>query len=241
MDRAKGTHKSIIDTYNNHKPLARSYKVRYTDAYCAATISAAAIVCELTDIIPLECGCGQQIELFKKANRWVENDAHTPKIGDIIYYDWDDDGVGDNEGWPEHVGAVVEINGDDMVVTEGNIGGKVGQRKMKVNGKFIRGYGVPNYASKVSESASTETPGEPEPPKLNTVPLWVGSVTATILNVRTWAGQEYPNLKTWPRLAKNNLIDICDNIKAGDGSDWYYVRIDGRIFGFVSAKYIKKV
>ncbi len=35
---ANGTHKEIIDIYNAHRPLARGYKVRYTDAWCATTV-----------------------------------------------------------------------------------------------------------------------------------------------------------------------------------------------------------
>ena len=31
-NEADGSHKQIIDTYNAHKPLARGYKVKYTDA-----------------------------------------------------------------------------------------------------------------------------------------------------------------------------------------------------------------
>lgn len=29
---SNGSHKMIIDLYNNHKPLARGYKVKYTDS-----------------------------------------------------------------------------------------------------------------------------------------------------------------------------------------------------------------
>ena len=32
---ADGSHKKIIDIYNSHKPLARGYKLKYTDAWCA--------------------------------------------------------------------------------------------------------------------------------------------------------------------------------------------------------------
>lgn len=52
-------HKEIIDMYNSHKPLARGYAVTYTDAWCATFVSAVAIKCSLTDILPIECGCGQ--------------------------------------------------------------------------------------------------------------------------------------------------------------------------------------
>ena len=96
--------KRIIDTYNPMKPLPRNYPVTYKDAWCAATVSAAAIEAGLTDIIPRECSCARMIELFKKMKRWKEDDAYTPLPGDIIFYDWNDDGKGDNIGAPDHVG-----------------------------------------------------------------------------------------------------------------------------------------
>ena len=65
-------HKHIIDTYNAHQPLARGYKVKYTDAWCATTVSAAAIECGYTDIIPTECSCNKMIELLKKMDIWQE-------------------------------------------------------------------------------------------------------------------------------------------------------------------------
>ena len=68
----------------------------------------------------------------------------------------------------------------------------------------------------------------------------MGKVTANTLNVRTWAGTEYAQLKSYTTLAKGNLVDVCDTIKAKDGASWYYIRIAGKYFGFVSAKYIKK-
>ena len=76
---------------------------------------------------------------------------------------------------------------------------------------------------------------------LSKTPKWVGKVTANSLNVRTWAGTENPQLKSYPTLAKGNLIDVCDTVKAKDGSSWYYIRIAGKYYGFASAKYIKKV
>lgn len=79
------------------------------------------------------------------------------------------------------------------------------------------------------------------PTILSKTPKWVGKVTANKLNVRTWAGTEYAQLKSYPTLAKGNLVDVCDTIKAKDGASWYYIRIAGKYFGFVSTKYICKV
>lgn len=71
--------------------------------------------------------------------------------------------------------------------------------------------------------------------------LFTGQVTASSLNVRTWAGAEYPNIKKYPTLNKENEVDVMNfTQKASDGNSWYYIRIAGKYFGFVSAKYIKK-
>lgn len=145
LNESDGTHKSIIDLYNRHAPLARNYKVKYTDAWCATFGSALAIKLGYTDIIPTECGCGDQIELWKKIGCWVEDDRHVPEPGEYIYYDWNDTGLGDNTGWPEHVGIVEKVENNIITVIEGNYDNAVKRRVIKVNGKNIRGYGVPKY------------------------------------------------------------------------------------------------
>lgn len=144
-----GSHKFIIDTYNEHKPLARGYKVKYTDAWCATFVSAVAIAQGATAIIPTECGCGQMIELFKSLGCWVETDSYVPSPGDVIFYDWDDNGSGENKGYPEHVGIVQKVSGSALYVIEGNYGDSVKVRRLAVNGKYIRGYGIPKYSKKI--------------------------------------------------------------------------------------------
>lgn len=142
-----GSHKTIIDLYNKHKPLARGYKVKYTDAWCATYVSAVAIACDLTGIIPTECSCPQQIALFQKLGRWAESDSYVPSIGDIIYYDWNDSGIGDNKGVSDHVGIVATVNEKTLTVIEGNLSNAVSYRRISINGKYIRGYGIPDFAS----------------------------------------------------------------------------------------------
>jgi hypothetical protein len=98
------------------------------------------------------------IELFKKLGSWVENDARTPKPGDIIFYDWQDNGIGDNKGWSDHVGIVEKVSGTTITIIEGNKNNAVERRIINVNAKGIRGYGVPKYgtnSASVASSAST--------------------------------------------------------------------------------------
>lgn len=142
-----GSFKIIIDTYNAHKPLARGYAVKYTDSWCAAFVSAVAIKLGYTDIIPTECSCSKMIELLKKLGAFVEDDAYIPKSGDILFYDWDDTGKGDNAGVSDHVGIVEKVDGNTITVIEGNYSDSVKRRTIEVNGKYIRGYGAPKYDS----------------------------------------------------------------------------------------------
>ena len=142
---ADGSHKKIIDTYNSHKPLAVGYKLKYTDAWCSGFASACAIACGATDIIPTEVGCQRHIALFQKMGIWVEDDSYVPQPGDYLFYDWQDNGVGDNKGSSDHVGIVEKVENGVITIIEGNYSNSVKRRTLKVNGKYIRGYGVPKY------------------------------------------------------------------------------------------------
>lgn len=140
-----GSHEKIIDTYNAHKPLARGYPVKYTDQWCATFVSAVAVAVGYTDIIPTECSCPKMIDLFKRLGCWVEDEAVTPMPGWILFYDWQDNGSGDNRGSAEHVGIVEKVSGRTITVIEGNYSNSVKRRTLSVNGRYIRGYGVPKY------------------------------------------------------------------------------------------------
>lgn len=157
---ANGKYKKIVDIYNNYKPLARGYKVQYTDEWCATAVSAAFIKAGLTDIGFTECSCNRMIDLYKEKGRWEERDSYVPKIGDVIMYDWQDNGIGDNTGSADHVGLVAAINGTSLTIIEGNKNEAVSYRSINANGKYIRGYCLPDYASKASkpvEIVSTST------------------------------------------------------------------------------------
>lgn len=187
---SNGTFKPIIDTYNSHRPLARGYKVKYTDEWCATFVSAVAIKLGYTDIMPTECGCPQLIEKYKKLGGWQESDARTPNPGDVIFYDWEDSGRGDNTGRPNHVGIVEKVTNGTITVIEGNYNESVRRRNIKVNGKYIRGYGVPKYEA--------EAKPEPKPePKLPDVSYQVYTGTRGWLpNVKN--DTDYAGIKGQP-------------------------------------------
>lgn len=148
-NEADGSHEMIIDLYNSHTPLAMDYAVQYTDSWCATFVSAVAIECDLTEIIPTECSCERQIGLFQELSCWVEKDSTIPLPGDIIYYDWDMETRGECTGWSDHVGIVVGTKWPFVKVIEGNKDDMVTYRILLLDDIQIRGFGCPDYASMV--------------------------------------------------------------------------------------------
>ena len=187
-----GTHRAIIDRYNAQKALPRGYRVQYTDAWCATFVSSVAIEAGFEKIMPTECSCPQMIALYKSIGRWVENDAYTPKPGDIIMYDWQDSGSGDNHGTSDHVGIVVSVSDGRMKIIEGNINNAVGYRNIQVDSRYIRGYCVPDYA-KVSDDVGVGGL-DAMYQKIDNVPDWAMDTVKKLVNRGILRGDGNGNL-----------------------------------------------
>lgn len=182
-----GRHKKIVDLYNSYTPHPRGYAVKYTDAWCATYVSAVAISCGVDDIMPAECSCPIMISLYQRLGRWVEDDGHTPQPGDVIFYDWQDTGAGDNTGTSDHVGIVESVDGSTIVVLEGNCGNQVARRTLQVGGRYIRGYGVPDFAS-VAEFADAWLPDPEDKPAAEKVGVAENATTTSAETSQTEGG-----------------------------------------------------
>lgn len=78
---------------------------------------------------------------FKDSRMWRERgDANNMPIpGDYVFFDWD--GKSD----PDHVGAVLCVEGNFLYTIEGNSGGKVAVNRYSLSDPRIVGYGVLNW------------------------------------------------------------------------------------------------
>lgn len=81
------------------------------------------------------------MEGFQKSGKWRNpNDANNKPIpGDYVFFDWD------RGTDPDHVGAVLCVDGNQLYTIEGNSGGKVAVQRYDLNDKRIVGYGVLNW------------------------------------------------------------------------------------------------
>ena len=192
-------HQKVLEVYNSQKPLPRGYKLQAKDPWCAATVTAVFLMNGYSDIA--ECSCPVMTQKAKEHGVWMENDAYVPTPGDVIMYDWQDSGSGDNQGNPDHVGIVVKVADNQITVREGNKNKSVGNRTISINGKYIRGFIVPPYESN-SESITGEvdsllnpTEKPQETAQKGSDRYIVGKVytisVSSALNVRKGAGSNY--------------------------------------------------
>lgn len=77
------------------------------------------------------------MKLFRD-DQWRDSGA-TPIPGDYVFFDWD----GDRD--PDHVGAVLCVDGNQLYTIEGNSGGRVAVNCYPKNDPRIVGYGVLNW------------------------------------------------------------------------------------------------
>lgn len=80
------------------------------------------------------------MKLFRD-DQWRDSGA-TPIPGDYVFFDWDRDRD------PDHVGAVLCVDGNQLYTIEGNSGGRVAVNCYPKNDPRIMGYGVLNWKTK---------------------------------------------------------------------------------------------
>ena len=232
-------HQKIIDVYNSQKPLPRGYKLKSNDHWCAATVTAVFLMNGGCDFA--ECSCPRMIDKAKKLGIWEENDAYTPQIGDVCFYDWQDNGKGDDIGEADHVGIVVSVapNGKTFIVREGNKKGKLDDREMSVNGKYIRGFILPRFgvdSDVLNDKTTNNTSNNAKPASDAKNGYKVGKTytvsVSTALNVRKGAGTNYPlvgynglsadgKLHATPTGALRNGTRVtCNDIKIVGNNVW---------------------
>lgn len=106
-------------------------------------------------------------DAFKKMGRWFDARNDDPQPGDIVYFDFPEDGV----NRISHVGIVVKNNGDGTITTiEGNTAGssKGDQRNGGMVAKKIRAYEKNNKAKLINAVVGWGRPefaGESKPVK----------------------------------------------------------------------------
>ena len=124
-----------IDGYTNHPGWNK-----YTP-WCACFLSWAAdqLKNSINNKPPKFANVDTGMADFKNNGIWYERSTYTPIPGDYVFFDWD----GGTD--PDHVGAVLYVDGTQLYTIEGNSGGRVAVYSYSLSDPRIVGYGVLNW------------------------------------------------------------------------------------------------
>lgn len=116
------------------------YGFNYRIEWCAVFVSWVANELNYIEnnVIPKFAGVVLGIEWFESKGLYRES-SYIPNKGDIIFFDWE------NDGHPDHVGIVEKVENNYVYTVEGNSLDEVKQVRYSINSNEIFGYGIPNY------------------------------------------------------------------------------------------------
>ena len=116
------------------------YGYSYRVEWCAIFVSWCADQCGYLDagILPKELNVIPYVEWFRERDQWQYMD-YEPSPGDLIFYDWESDGLAD------HVGIVERVEDGIVYSIEGNAGDACIENSHYLATAPIYGYGTPAY------------------------------------------------------------------------------------------------
>ena len=116
------------------------YGYPYRVEWCAIFVSWCADQCGYLDagVLPKELNVIPYVEWFRERDQWQYRD-YEPSPGDLIFYDWEGDGLAD------HVGIVERVEDGVVYSIEGNAGDRCIENSHYLGTSPIYGYGVPQY------------------------------------------------------------------------------------------------
>lgn len=116
------------------------YGYSYRVEWCAIFVSWVANQCGYIDagVIPKFAYCSEGANWFMEHGQWHGRD-YTPAPGDIIFFDWESDGIAD------HVGIVEYVENDMIYTVEGNVGESCVENRYYLYSSPVYGFGLPLY------------------------------------------------------------------------------------------------
>ena len=110
------------------------------EEWCACFVSWCADQCGYIEagVIPKFSLCSAGMEWFESRGQFMDG-SYVPATGDLVFFDWG------NDGSVDHVGIVESVVDGNIYTVEGNSGDKVARRSYPIGYGQIVGYGVPTY------------------------------------------------------------------------------------------------
>lgn len=116
------------------------YGFAQREEWCACFVSWCADQCGYIEagVIPKFSLCSAGMEWFESRGQFMDG-SYVPASGDLVFFDWK------NDGSIDHVGIVESVVDGTIYTIEGNSGDKVARRSYPIGYGQIVGYGLPVY------------------------------------------------------------------------------------------------
>ena len=116
------------------------YGYPYRVEWCVIFVSWCADQCGYLDaeVLPKMMGVRPYVEWFRERGQWQGRD-YEPSPGDIIFFDWESDGL------PDHVGIVERVEDSTIYSIEGNAADRCIENRYTLGEVPVYGFGVPSY------------------------------------------------------------------------------------------------
>ena len=137
-------HHQLVNDYNSVRPLPVGYAVKNSDDWCDIFVTTVFQREGLSGLIGRECGVERHIQIFKRLGIWNEDGSSTPKAGDIITFNWDQNSQ-PNNGFADHIGIVESVSNGFIHTIEGNSNDQVRRKTYRIGHGNIRGFASPRY------------------------------------------------------------------------------------------------
>ena len=137
-------HHQLVNDYNSVRPLPVGYAVKNSDDWCDIFVTTVFQREGLSGLIGRECGVERHIQIFKHLGIWNEDGSSTPKAGDIITFNWDQNSQ-PNNGFADHIGIVESVSNGFIHTIEGNSNDQVRRNTYRIGHGNIRGFASPRY------------------------------------------------------------------------------------------------
>ena len=88
--------------------------------------------------MPVDCNCSHWINQLAQLGMYASAESYAPKPGDLVFYDFNDDGISDHVG----IVAAADLNNDTLITIEGNRTDFVETFTLRYSDAGVMGYGL---------------------------------------------------------------------------------------------------
>jgi len=200
--------------------------------WCGMFVAFCAHYAGLRSGFPVDAHVGTWAKKLDNAGALVKNDLeYVPAIGDLVFFDWEHDGVVD------HMGIVEKVDGYSVYTIQGNAEGAVRRYEYSMGDSDIYGYGSTRVLMEQAGIDVTDEPIIEEVPEEEELTVVGKAVTLKGgINVRNKANGEY----VVAQISQSGTEVEVYGVETNEDTLWYYIK-SSSIVGYIRGDLLEMI